>query len=379
MVGVINGKNFSELPAEKFWSFSKSYKGNAKEETRYMVKSGEYLGSVKKDGFYSRLIKDDDGNKIMQGRSKNVEGEYLNKVEWMPQMNNFLNFLPNGTCLIGEVYFPKNEGSRKVTTILGCLKDKAIQRQEKGEKLCYYIFDIWAYGGESYMDKTIEERIEKLREIEQEFYTSDNEGIEFINFAQYYDGSYLWQILLDTLSNGGEGIVITKKGTKPEPNKRTARKTLKIKKELENTIDCFLTGRYKEAKKEYQGTTIETWNFWINTKTNEKYCQNKYKEYLQGGTVMPITKSYFYGWAGSIELGVYRDEKIIPIGWVSGLTNTIKKDIVENNENLKLKVCRATCMEIEKINGSSSMRHPTFLGFREDKTWKECDGSEIFD
>ena len=47
-----------------------------------------------------------------------------------------------------------------------------------------------------------------------------------------------------------------------------------MKKELEETIDAFLDGDYKIASKIYKGNEIETWKFWMNTKTGEKYNVN---------------------------------------------------------------------------------------------------------
>ena len=64
----------------------------------------------------------------------------------------FFEALPNGTCLLGEIYFPKNEGSSNVTTIMGCTQDKALRRQENGEKLHYYVFDVLAYNNTIYYD-----------------------------------------------------------------------------------------------------------------------------------------------------------------------------------------------------------------------------------
>lgn len=77
MYGYIDGIDFHNLDAEKYWTFAKSYKGNSKEETEYMIKSGNYVGSLKQDGHYARFIKDEDGNMMLQGRSKSVSGEYL--------------------------------------------------------------------------------------------------------------------------------------------------------------------------------------------------------------------------------------------------------------------------------------------------------------
>ena len=160
MYGYIDNVNFHELETEKYWSFPKTYKGNKKEETKYMITSGDYYGSLKRDGHYARFIKDEDGNMMLQGRTKSVSGDYLNKIDWVPQCKSFFDSLPNGTCLLGELYFPNQKGSRKVTTILGCSLDKALQRQESGEKVCYYVFDIWAYDGKSLLNKAMNERVD---------------------------------------------------------------------------------------------------------------------------------------------------------------------------------------------------------------------------
>ena len=57
----IDGIAFHELESEKYWSFPKSYKKDAKTETKNMVFSGEYIGSRKMDGAYFRFIKDNEG------------------------------------------------------------------------------------------------------------------------------------------------------------------------------------------------------------------------------------------------------------------------------------------------------------------------------
>ena len=142
----INGVDFHEVEAQKYWTFPKSYKGDPKEETRNMIFSGDYIGSRKMDGAFYKFIKDENGNMELLGRSRSVSGDFLNKIEWVPHLMPFFESLPNGTCFLGELYFPNNEGSNKVTTIMGCLKEKAIARQEK-TKLHYYIFDCLAIDG----------------------------------------------------------------------------------------------------------------------------------------------------------------------------------------------------------------------------------------
>ena len=105
-----------------------------------MILSGSYLGAIKKDGAYERFIKDEDGNMMLISRTESVTGEPIDKISFVPQLNEFFKALPVGTCLLGELYFPKKPGSRYVTTIMGCLEEKALARQQEGEALHYYIF-----------------------------------------------------------------------------------------------------------------------------------------------------------------------------------------------------------------------------------------------
>ena len=173
MEGFINNIDFINIEAEKYWTFPTSYKGNKQEEIEHMLHDGNYVGAEKKDGMYGRFIKDDEGNCFLISRNQNVNGNMTNKIDHVPQLQKFFNKLPNGTCLLGEIYFPNNPGSRKVTTIMGCLTEKAIERQEKGEKLHYYIFDIWATCGKSMLKTPIEERIKELQYYQDHWYDKE--------------------------------------------------------------------------------------------------------------------------------------------------------------------------------------------------------------
>lgn len=362
---MINGIDFHSLEAQKYWSFAKSYKGDPKTEAQNMIFSGDYVGSRKMDGAFYKFIKNDDGSMELIGRSKSVSGDYLNKIDWVPQFHSFFNSLPNGTCLLGEVYFPNKEGSSNVTTIMGCLKDKAIARQEKGDKLHYYVFDVLAYNGISLYQKNIEYRIKYL--IDYVRLHRD----EYVEIADYLEGKELWNHLQEILSIGGEGIVITKKGTCYQPGKRPARQTLKVKKELQETIDCFFTGHATAPTKEYTGKEIETWQYWLNERTDEKLNGEYYKEYFNGAPLIPITKPYFNGWAGSLEIGVIKNDKVVPIGYLSGLSDEIKA----NYKDYKGKVIEVGAMEVLETGG---LRHAKMLNFRPDLTIKECTWEKIW-
>lgn len=375
MYGYIDNIDFVNLPAEKYWSFSKTYKGNKKEEIKYMITSGNFIGSVKKDGHYARFIKDEDGNMILQGRTQSVSGEYLNKIDWVPQCHSFFESLPNGTCLLGELYFPNQKGSRKVTTILGCLKDKALARQEQGEKLCYYVFDVWAYNGKSLLNTSIETRINTYLDYEiLDLFKVEN----YIIKAEYYNGEELWEKLGDALSNGEEGIVITRKDSHAEPGKRTARKTLKIKQEINDTIDAFIDGNYKPATRDYKGKTpLDQYSYWENIRTGEISGKCKFLEYTNGEPWEPVSRLYALGYAGSISFSVMKDGKPVRIGYISGITDEMRKGIVENPKKYINKVFELSAMEIEHIGESYSLRHGKIEKERLDKNYLDCDFSQI--
>ena len=362
---IIDNVDFHELPAQKYWSFPSGYKKDSKAETQNMIFSGDYVGARKMDGAFYKFIKDENGNMELIGRSKSVKGDYIDKIEWVPQLHEFFNSLPNGTCLLGELYFPEKEGSSNVTTIMGCLPQKARDRQEKGMKLHYYIFDVLAFAQSACFNSNIEERVEQLNNIAKGW------SSKYVEFAKYYEGKELWNHLQETLNVGGEGVVITKKGTCYQPGKRPARQTLKVKKELHETIDCFFTGHATAPTKEYTGKEIETWQYWLNERTDEKLNGEYYKEYFNGAPLIPITKPYFNGWAGSLEIGVIKNDKIVPIGYLSGLSDEIKA----NYKDYKGKVIEVGAMEVLETGG---LRHAKMLNFRPDLTIKECTWEKIW-
>jgi ATP-dependent DNA ligase len=306
-----------------------------------------------------------DGNMRLQGRSKSVNGGYLDKLDHVPHLMNFFNELPNGTCLLGEIYFPNNEGSSNVTTIMGCLTDKAIARQEKGDKLHYYIFDVWAWSGKSYMTKYCEERFNLLNIYAKDYCS------EYVEWAQYYEGKELWTQLQTILANGGEGIVMTKKGTIPQPGKRPARKTLKVKKELAENIDCFFTGRYTSPTRLYSGKELENWKYWVRIRDNQKLEGAFYENYKNGEAIEPVTKPYFHGWAGSLEIGVMKDGAVVPIGFLSGLSDEIKAD-----PRAMINQCiEVAAMEVLSTGG---IRHGKMKQFRHDLMPEDCTWEKAF-
>ena len=378
MYGVIDNYDFGEMEIMKYYAPPSSWSDQKKKDHAHSrIFGGEFLGAEKKDGYFAKLIKDEDGNIILYSRSRGVNGKFADKHEWVPHFQSFFDSLPMGTCLLGELYLPSAPGSKNITSIMGCLKDKAIARQNAGEKLHFYVFDCLAWDNVSMLDVPAKKRFAHVTNLGKEGKCCS----EYVSFATYVTGKELWAMLQEVLARDDEGVVITHCDAKYEPGKRPSKTTLKIKKELKQTIDCFFTGRGSAPAKEYTGKEIETWQYWENSRTHEKMMGEYYKDYHIGASIEPVTKSYFFGWCGSLEIGVlktckgskckingivYEDVVIHPIGWLSGLTEEMKAD----PKKYAFKPIEVTAMEFDQL--SISLRHGKMVGWREDLTLGDC-------
>lgn len=369
---IIDNVDFWDgFKAEKYWSPTKNQ--NLKEIVNNAIYSGAYTASEKIDGDWRMFIKDMEGKFHLRGRSESVNGGFADKIEWIPHIVEELKDIPNGSVLLGELYLDSQRGSRKVTTIMGCLKDKALDRQEKGEKLSYYVFDVLAWNGVNECNSPLRDRINIMDNISSTFARNK----QYIRISQYKTSpNEMEELIAKLLAAGLEGAVLKRLDGKYEQGKRTARKSIKVKKEIANDIDCFTTGRYKNATVEYTGKEIREWTYWQNTRTGEKYNKNMFDDWNGGATIIPITKLHYFGWAGAIELAIMKDGVETPIAWISNVTEEVKRGIVEDNKAWTHRVCKVQAMMIEEDTGA--LRHGKIMEWRtDDKDWRECDGHEI--
>lgn len=366
---IIDGIDFYNLEAMKYFSPSTSWSEEKKKQNAMdKIFSGEWWGAQKRDGIFCMCGKNPEGEIFLRPRAKNTKGEFVNKVDWVPQIHWFLNELEPGTVLLGEVYLPRDEQAKTTTSIMNCLLKKSLARQAKSEdKLHLYVFDILADAGESYLNMKAIDRFLRVSDYEKKYSGS------FIDWAEYKNGKELWDMLQILLADGFEGVVITYQDAPYQPGKRSNKVSLKVKRELQDTIDCVIIGANAPTK--LSGTKEpENWEWWFNETTNEKMLASEYfatnhesiyKFYVNGGPVVPVTKGWFYGWAGSLKLGLYDGDKLVHVGDLSGIDESIKA----NWKNYVNTVVEISCMEIHDTGG---LRHPRALNFMRDKNPKDC-------
>lgn len=332
-----------------------------------VCESGEYFAQTKIDGALYEFVKGSHGEKYLFGRTKSkVTGLLTEKGQNVPHILTALDSLPNGTVLIGEIYYDGCT-AKDVVSIMGCLAEEAVKRQQVRGLIHYYVHDIIACEGVNLMDTDAWTRYRILKRVWE---LNDLDRFNFLRLAEVYEDN-IEEELARILASGGEGIVLKKRTAPYTEDKRPAWDTIKVK--TMDDIDLVCT-RTIPATREYTGLEPETWSFWQDMSDNSVYCANHYGE--EG--YEPVTKPYYCGWRTSIGIGAYNNNgELVELGTVSsGLTDDEKAEMGRFPEDFVGTVVSLHCMSID--SKEYTLRHPVFKSWRRDKNPQDCKIDEIF-
>lgn len=327
---------------------------------------GMFIGSRKYDGALYRFSNVNEKLLLQSRTISAVTGELVEKQDNVPQIVEELNTIfPKNSIVLGEICYPYDRSltSKDVTKVLGC-KPKLAQERFKANPVSFVVFDILAYDGESYINKTYSERISKIESIDFSsaihvlptvFYHTNPISFIYKDIEQGYEGGVLYN---------KKGIYIT------DMKSAKARLTAKIKVEHGQEIDAVIMGTVP-ATKLYNGDNLEGWRYWENTKTQQlvelptSHSKSGYQ---------PVTKDHFVGRPSAISYGAYYGDNLLEIGTVAGLTEQFKNELKEG-EHIG-KVIKLNCMSVDTT--AKTLRHPIFQGLHPDKNPEECLYEEIF-
>lgn len=324
-----------------------------------------YTFQVKEDGD-RRLLYFGKDKVTNSSRSKGADtGLPVGKTDNVPHIRD-LN-IPGLEGTIIDCEFIHNRGFQDgVRKIMGCLPEKAIQRQEDWGLIEVYVFDIIAFKGEFLVDKPLWERLEILDSV----YDKCFKDIPFFHKYETVTGSKeeLIQQFQDLVASGGEGFVAKDINSKYRLSTEKCQSPLKnawIKVKREFNGDFVVTG-FEEPKMEYDGDHLETHQYWYDPAKDRKVLGNHYgAEY----PLLPVTEYFYKDWIGAIKFGEYENGILVERGSCSGMTKSLRAEISADKDFYLGKVIEVDAMQRTK---DKNIRQPVFKRFRDDKLPEDC-------
>lgn len=341
--------------------------------------SGNYFGQLKKDGYWYQAEIHENHSYLFSRSASTVTKLQSEKSANVPHIMDALNTLPKGTILIGEIYYP-NGTSKNVTSIMGCLAPKAIERQNSSYgKIHYYIHDILMYKGINFVEQKTN-NWDRYKILQKIFILHGLDKYDFLELAEAWEDD-LYSRVGDSLAAGEEGMVIKAKDGIYEPGKRP---TTNLKAKQVDFADAIIIG-FEKPTEEYYGKEIESWQYWEyfgydDIEYNGLSKGNYYSLYNEDKThIRPVTKPYFMGWYNArIKAGAYDENgNLKEIGVIhSGISDEMKRDMSDNPNNYLNKVIKIQCMSLD--NKEKTIRHGFYKGLHLDKNPTECTIKDIF-
>jgi len=286
-----------------------------REIMNFDFKQSVYLAEQKYDGIYIQLVFDVNGKlKMISRNMKEKDNEQLESLRIYIEENLKLK----DSVIVGELAFSTQAGT---------------EYQKKYGHSKVDVFDILKYKGKELHEENVFARKEMLRVI------CENLSGEYVKIAhceistEYENFNLIVQKMFDDIvRNGGEGVIVKDCNDKDYIFGGKSKLWYKIKKLV--SMDYIIVG-YEDSE------------------------SDKYKP---------------KGWIKNIMCGLLEDGVLVEKVRVGSMTEEIRQEISENRTKYLGTVVEVHGFEIFK---SGSIRHPSFLRFRDDKDTKDCTWEKI--
>lgn len=280
----------------------------------------DWVFEIKFDGY--RVI-----SKIYDQEVELVSRNYLSFDELFPQIKKELKKIKHNVVLDGEAVILDEEGVSNFQLI------QNYKRTREGN-IVYYIFDILWYGDEKIEDYPLLERKKLLKKILPKS--------KLIQYSEHFEEQGK-KIFAEAKKQGLEGIIAKKADSKYYENSRT-KEWLKIKTELrQEAIICGYT-EPRNSRKHFGALLLGVYE-----KGMLKYIGHTGTGFDEEGLK-----------------GVYKKlQKYVRE------TSPFEKKPLPNNPVTWVEPVFVCEIKFSNWTGDSVMRHPVFMGLREDKSAKE--------
>lgn len=268
-----------------------------------------YVGELKLDG--SRYVlyfgfdpyrRNMAKHTLLSRRLSSGDDKYVDRSRNVPHITMIDYPGMEGTVLDGEIM---SSNFLATNSIMNSAPDRAIAKQKEHGNLDFHAFDILMLCGRDVTALPYSERRKLLDQVVSYLKHPNIKIVQSVkgNLAEFFS---------EVVGKGGEGIVVK------HINGRYGSGWSKVKKSFD--VSCVISG-FKEGKGKYSAGQI-----------------------------------------GSIALSVYQAGKLIEVGFASGFSDSLRREISNNPQAFIGRVVDVFAQEIQ----STRLRHPTFHRLRDD-------------
>jgi ATP-dependent DNA ligase len=341
-----------------------------------------WIAQEKLDGHRATCFVTSKGNRFFSRRISKQTNWYAENTDCLPHLRDFsaLSSLA-GTVFDGEITTP-NGIFAEVQGITGALPETAINNQAEKGFAIYNVFDIIYYKGLNIRRWPLHKRLTLLKKIMDEYETENfvrvrNYAVNKIDKLQVDHLIYSFQDLLTKMwENGKEGLIL--KDLNGIYEGKRSKYFLKLK-EIK-TYDCIVMG-FQPPTIWYDGKTLDEkgkWDYWADAEDESNVViKTMSRGEAEEEGLLPVTKPWAMGWIGAIDVGVFKNGKLVKIAEVKGITDEDQEFIKKNRK----KLINEQVIEV-KAQGvidpkTKSLRHPRFNRWRKDKSPEMCKWEDI--
>lgn len=252
------------------------------------------------------------GNTLLSRRVSVVDAKHVDRTNNVPHITGPTYESLDGTVIDGEI---RAADFTSTNSIMNSSSALAVSKQKEMGLMSYYVWDVMSFRGKDVRGLALSDRRKILEYV---LIKMNNPNI--IPLVQVTKD--LNDFFLEIVNKGGEGIIVK------DLRQGYGNGWCKYKKSYD--VSCVISG-------------------WKPGKPGSKYEKQ----------------------IGSLALSVFKDGRLIEVGFASGFDDSLRAKMTKNFEEYRNRVVDVFAQEIQKSE-NPRLRHPTFHRLRDDMNAEDC-------